>query len=204
MSLEAPTIQQDGLQKTHFNASMFLGYPSQMPSLNTPLDCLSIGPELRDYIFAHRPPRQYVDEFFNFADTWISFIPEKELRSGFSSEFNKLKGEEMLLLACIRLVTEPLPQGDPANKQYLAVKMTFLNTEIDGVLSVCLLQALLLILLYEYGHGIYPSAYMTLGACTRYLAALRIETGPCSVAPSDWIDIESRRRLWWSVYVMER
>lgn len=110
----------------------------------------------------------------------------------------------MLLLACIRLVTEPLPEGDRANKQYLAVKMTFLNTEINGVLSVRLLQALLLLLLYEYGHGIYPCAYMTLGACTRYLAALRIETGPCSVTPSGWIDIESRRRLWWSVYVMER
>lgn len=204
MSLEAPTIQQDDLEKTNFNASMFLGYPSQVPSSNCSVDCLSVGPELRDYIFSHRPPRQYVDEFFNVADTWISFIPEKELRSGFSSEFNNLNGEEMLLLACIRLVTEPLPGGDPATKQYLAVKMTFLNTEIYGVLSVRLLQSLLLLLLYEYGHGIYPGAYMTLGACTRYLAALRIETGPCSVESSGWIDIELRRRLWWSVYVMER
>jgi len=175
-----------------------------MPSSSALPDGIFIGADLREYVFANRPPRQYVAEYIDIADSWMPFIPQQELRTRLSSEASQLQGEEVLLLACIRMITDPLPADDASNKQYLAVKLTFLNAEIDGILSVRLLQALLLLLIYEYGHGMYPCAYMTLGACTRYLAALGIKTDPCCVGPTSWIAVESQRRLWWSIYVIER
>lgn len=205
MSLEAPIVREDSIQKTLLSAELFLGHPNHQVSISrAPLDNVPINTGSRDYIFANRPPREWIGEFIDTVDPWMPFIPIRELQTRFSNECPDLQGDEVLLLACIKLTTEPLPSGDASNKHYLAIKSAFLNAEIDRIPSIRQLQALLFILFYEYGHGMYPSAYMTLGACIRYLAILGIGTETPWVRPTSWMAAESQRRLWWSVYIMER
>ncbi|CAL5869007.1 uncharacterized protein PFLUO_LOCUS3235 [Penicillium psychrofluorescens] len=169
----------------------------------TALESTSVGADVLEYIYGPgQTERQlWISDFIKIVDPWMPYIPISELHTRLLNESKQLKGEDILLLACIKLNTEPCPEGQPVNKQYLAVKSTFVSAEIYGTLSIRLLQASLLLLLYEHGHGIYPSAYTTLGVCARYLGALDIETGPYA---GDWMDGEQRRRLWWVVYVMER
>ena len=164
----------------------------------------AVGTDVLEYVYGpgQTERQKWISDFVSIVDPWMPFIPLNELRTRLLNESRQLKGEDVLLLACIKLNTEPLPGGQPVNKQYLAVKSTFVRTEIYGVLSISLLQASLLLLLYEHGHGIYPSAYTTLGGCARYLGALDIETGSEQHFASDWMDGEQRRRLWWFVYVM--
>lgn len=145
-------------------------------------------------------PNQLIADFLETVDTWMPFIPRQDLwrlASNMSS-----KGEDILLLACIQLMMEPLHDGEAVHKKYLAVKAAFMNAEIGGGLTIRSLQALLLVLFYEYGNALFPSAYMTIGACIRYARALGIETS--SDESRGWIENETRRRLWWTIYVMER
>ena len=46
------------------------------------------------------------------------------------------------------------------------------NVELTA--PILYLQALILVALYEYGHGIYPAAWMTVGQCVRYADFLGI------------------------------
>lgn len=50
----------------------------------------------------------------------------------------------------------------------MTAKQGFAGLEIGGIMSETVLQASLLILLYEIGHGIYPSAFLSAGSCVRY------------------------------------
>ncbi|KAJ5612048.1 hypothetical protein N7510_005242 [Penicillium lagena] len=185
---------------------MFLGYPNQTLPRPAALESAAVGADVLEYIYgpSQTERQQWISDFIKIIDPWMPFIPLSELHTELLNESSQLKGEDVLLLACIKLNTEPLPGRQPVNKQYLAVKATFLNAEIYGTLSIRLLQASLLLLLYEYGHGIYPSAYTTLGGCARYLGALDIEPDLERNYASNWMDGEQRRRLWWFVYVMER
>jgi hypothetical protein len=62
------------------------------------------------------------------------------------------------------------------------------------------------IALYEFGHAIYPAAYLTIGAMARYGISSGIDgSGPSQMPPpSDWIEDEERKRIWWAVLILDR
>lgn len=206
IALEPPASESDGTLRVRYNAAMFLGYPRQSLPRPPAHQSVAVGPEVLSFVYGGgiMERQRWIADFMVTVDPWVPFIPLEELQTRLLSESSELKGEDVLLLAGIKLNTLPLPESQPVNKAYLAVKSNFVSAEIYGTLSVRLLQALILLLIYEYGHGIYPSAYTTLGSCARYLAALDIETGTDRDYLNDWRDGEARRRLWWFVYVMDR
>jgi hypothetical protein len=95
------------------------------------------------------------------------------------------------------------------NDFYHAVKNFSYEVESASFLSIHVLQAGILIALYELGQAIYPAAYLTVGDCARYGLALGInEFAPASNAHSvvslSWNDTEERRRVWWAVLSLDR
>lgn len=185
---------------------MFLESPSQTIPVPSSLKKDAVGADVLEYIYGsgRTQQEQWVSNFINVVDTWMPFIPLDELHTRLLDENSQPSAEHVLLLACIKMNADTLPENQPLNKQYLAVKSSFVTMEIYGTLSIRLLQASLLLLFYEFGHGLFPSAYTTLGCCVQYLGALEIEATLEQKDASDWIDLEQKRRLWWSVYVMER
>ncbi|KAI0965285.1 hypothetical protein F4678DRAFT_453025 [Xylaria arbuscula] len=194
-------------QKTALStAAMFLDYRLFQTSLSRTLTgSVPIGPELRDYVINDKELSQRVDTFIEVFDAWMPFIPRQELREKLPGRVTQPDGEDILLFACMRNLTEPLKEEDPATKQYMAIKSIFVGAEVAGTITVGLLQALLLLLLYEFGHGLYPSAYMTLGTCIQHLVVLGVSgAGLSPIGAQSWVEQEKRRRLWWAVFVMER
>lgn len=72
------------------------------------------------------------------------------------------------------LITIFPPAGfhSPRTAVYNATKYFYL--EVEGSFYISVLQAGILIALYELGHGIYPAAFLSIGACARYAHALGI------------------------------
>ncbi|ETS75208.1 hypothetical protein PFICI_13692 [Pestalotiopsis fici W106-1] len=79
-----------------------------------------------------------------------------------------------LLLLAMKLITSQPQRGFAASENYLytASKRYAALLENVGTTSIVYLQAILLISLYEYGQGVYPAAYMTVGQCIRYAELL--------------------------------
>lgn len=97
--------------------------------------------------------------------------------------------------------------SNPQTPLYRAAKRFFLEVELSGVVSLAVLQAAILIAFYELGHGIYPLAYISVGICVRYGAALSIEprsTTSANALPASWIKEEERTRIWWTLLLLDR
>ena len=71
-----------------------------------------------------------------------------------------------------------------------------------------MLQAGILIAIYELGQAIYPAAYLTVGACARFGLGLAINTlskaPPGGVDERSWNEIEEKQRVWWAVLLLDR
>ncbi|KAL8945079.1 MAG: hypothetical protein Q9216_000063 [Gyalolechia sp. 2 TL-2023] len=96
---------------------------------------------------------------------------------------------------------------DPKSSLYLAIKRTLAETEIAGGFSLQLLQATILVTLYEVGHAIYPAAYMSAGTCARYALAQGIDaymTVDLNTTVTTLLDLEEKRRAWWAVFILDR
>lgn len=131
-----------------------------------------------------------------------------------------------LLFLCMKLMA-PRPQDDSENIYnpiYAAAKRFISTLEANGIVSLMMLQAYILVALYELGHSIYPAAWMTVGACARYGQVLGIHDSerapqllplvvsnsqrsfqcPTDRMQSSWTELEERRRSWWGVVILDR
>ncbi|RYP65812.1 hypothetical protein DL771_008113 [Monosporascus sp. 5C6A] len=91
--------------------------------------------------------------------------------------------------------TPRLQAGEPLWESSLNIfpSTAFLDTRLFRLVGLSIPrplcdvpQALILVALYEYGQGIYPAAWMTVGQC------------------GTWIEVEERRRTSWAVYILDR
>ncbi|KAI4170526.1 MAG: hypothetical protein LQ343_004903 [Gyalolechia ehrenbergii] len=101
----------------------------------------------------------------------------------------------------------PENNNDPKSPSYLAIKRTLAETEVAGIFSLQLLQATILVTLYEVGHAIYPAAYISAGTCARYALAQGIDaymTIDLNNAVMTLLDQEEKRRAWWAILILDR
>lgn len=157
-------------------------------------------------------PGNIATTYFETVHWWMPIISKR----GFFAHLNPLsprRGEINLLIRCMQLIcsdTSSVAQGDiDLPKAYQELKKLHFEMETAGVLSLRVLQAGLLISLYEIGNAIYPAAYMTVGACARYGLALgidRLVLDPTADHEGLWArsEIEENRRAWWMILLLDR
>lgn len=152
----------------------------------------------------------HVSAFFNGVHKWLPILDEERFRARLSGIApTELPADISLLLLCMRLVASTpsdLPGNGARTDIYLTAKQGFLNLEMAGVMSVECLEAGLLVSLYEINHAIYPSAFLSVGACTRYGQAMGF--GGLNTLklrrPYNRSELEESRRLWWAIILLDR
>ncbi|KAF5681842.1 hypothetical protein FDENT_7909 [Fusarium denticulatum] len=189
---------------THFPASMFLDidcYVWSHPKLPVPsgvipapvLTLLSQGNVVLDAS----------QNYFATIHAWFPMISKKRMDMGLPVQ-NAGTDLEMLFLG-MKLVTTPAIDINHS-ALYDTAKSFLANLESNGVISLLCLQAMILVALYEYSHAIYPAAWMTIGSCARYSDTLGITPGDYSPLGqvTTWTEAEERRRIWWSIYILDK
>jgi len=98
------------------------------------------------------------------------------------------------------------PVERPQNAAYIAAKRFFLELELVGVVSIQVLQAGILLALYEIGHAIYPSAFVSVAMCARYTQGLGIDwkSKAHKREAFSWVEAEERNRVRWAVVLLDR
>ena len=90
---------------------------------------------------------------------------------------------------------------------YQDVKSFYNYIESQNGFSIQMIQALLLIALYETGNSIYPAAYLSVGNSARLGHAMGLHARHVpQMLPrcNTWTEQEERRRVWWGVIIMDR
>ncbi|KIW31640.1 uncharacterized protein PV07_03258 [Cladophialophora immunda] len=147
-------------------------------------------------------------EYFRTVHCWWSIISKHSFYNRLMNPLVPRQGDVVLLLLCMKLITwRPSEEGkDPRTPLYLAAKHYATELEVVGSFSIRGLQAAVLIAVYEFAHGIYPSAFLSVASCARYGRALNIHltltesSGSCV----NCFQSEEKRRLWWAILILDR
>ncbi|EEU33608.1 uncharacterized protein NECHADRAFT_89325 [Fusarium vanettenii 77-13-4] len=194
--------------ENHFPALFFLdsSYFQQTKS-QLQMPTLELPPEF-DSIDAQSNMHD-VDVYFNSIHTFLPIVSKLRLYRELTAPQSCRKPDTALLLITMQLHTRSLDSSDPPNRElYGLAKACCSHVERSNILSVRLLQATLLITLYEIANAIYPAAYLSVGHCARLGHAIGIhdfKRAPQMLhTPTSATELEERHRVWWAVIVLDR
>jgi hypothetical protein len=152
--------------------------------------------------------RIFGSHFFNTVQSWMPIISKTRFYDHYLHPLSQPRADLALLFLCMKLIISMPPKHtkNPQTAIYFAAKQFYLEVETAGIFSIQVLQAGLLISLYELGHAIYPSAFLSIGVSARYSCALGINGNATSQIskPSTWVEQEETRRVWWAIVILDR
>lgn len=152
--------------------------------------------------------QQDAAEYFSTVHCWWSIISKQSFYNNLMNPLIPRRADAHLILLCMKLITwsPSAEEQDPRTSLYFAAKQYFTELEAAGVFSIRALQSGVLIAVYELGHGIYPSALLSIASCARYVRALDISLRPNTDSAQSLSSFESeeRRRVWWAVLILDR
>ncbi|KAK3395625.1 hypothetical protein B0T20DRAFT_487014 [Sordaria brevicollis] len=116
-----------------------------------------------------------VARYFSTTNTWFAIVDRVEFEALLKNIWVAPSAETSVLLLGMSLITR-LPQNHNLNGMadsvYLSVKTMLSVVKTKVCLSIPLMQAELLIAMYEASHGINQQAYMSVGSCCQLSRAL--------------------------------
>lgn len=183
---------------------------SREVSLEIPRNTLDIPQDVTSNLGDRQRVQEAALEFFRI--TWMPIISRKRYFNTVLNPLSPLRRPTALLALCMKLCClEPHhDDGDERISLYRLVKQFYSEVESTEGLCVQVLQAGILIAIFEIGDAIYPAAYLTVGSCSRYGVAMGLDKinqdrmgGEYNRAVS-WIEIEERRRAWWGILILDR
>ena len=181
--------------------SEFQTQPDHAPDVQVPT-------EVFGYLGNQSSIDQMIRGYFESVDTWMPIINRAKLEKSVAKSQDRLRADLALLLLCMRLVQEvPEDGGGEESLLYTTAKQLYFTLEMAGVYTLTKLQANLLIVVYELGHAVLPSAYVSIGNCARQGIILGIHDHHApQLYPKarNWLEWEERLRVWWLVMILDR
>lgn len=173
--------------------------------LQLPLASVPLSQDIMSFI---GDPWQVAEQWFRETSPWLPILSSKHFTTNVLQPLPALSADVLLLLACMKVMAwAPSGESNPRTPSYIAAKRSLLEAEIMGVLSVSMLQAMIVLNLYEIGHAIYPAAYFSIGSCARYGMALgidRLNVADLNGRELSLLEQEERRRAWWIIVILDR
>lgn len=118
--------------------------------------------------------QQVANQYFSTTHTWMPIISKKRMNLG--HQLWEGGPDLALLFLTMKLISSPLDEATEASASdlYTASKRFLSLLEASGCVSLIHLQGMFLVALYEFCHGIYPAAWMSIAACARYAEMLAL------------------------------
>lgn len=181
------------------DASAFRSFRLELPRAG-----VVVPADIKDLIGGQAEITSVAGEFFTTIHKWWPILCKQKFYSQLLNPLTQLRADVALLLLSMKLIiwrpSRAIPE--PRTPLYQTSKQFYSVMEESGVASIYILQSGILIALYEFGHGIYPAAYLSIGACARW--GMMYELDDMEDRGQRWIDAEERKRAWWAVLILDR
>lgn len=152
--------------------------------------------------------RKVASQYFENIQPFMPMISKKLFYERHLNPLAPTQTDVLLLCFCMKIFTwnPSEDDSDPQTPDYLSAKHFMVDVEVAGIFTLQVLQASLLIAIYEIGHGIYPAAQFSVGACAARGVALDLEKEWINGTTSrlSWVEQEERLRVWWAIVILER
>lgn len=187
-----------------FPASLFLDAPAFHDfQLELPRASTIIPLYAREHIGDASSIKSLASEYFDRINWW-PILCKPRFHAQFLNPLSRLRTDGALLIISMRILLRNPLNGDSNSNHslYRIAKQFHSEIERSGVGSVQFLQASVLIALYEFAHGIYPAAFLSVGACARLGVAFGFDR--MEGQEHNWIEVEERKRIWWAIFILDR
>ncbi|KAF4953353.1 hypothetical protein FSARC_12404 [Fusarium sarcochroum] len=112
-----------------------------------------------------------------------------------------------LTLLCMKICTiNPKSLSPSQDSSYTLAKSLCSAAESAGLVSLRLVQALVLLAVYEFSHAIYPASYLTIGRAARLGMLMGWHDRDAQQLfklGDSWSKREEQRRTWWTIFVLD-
>lgn len=162
------------------------------------------------YLGDHPHRIAILEAYFRTVHQWMPVVGKIRLDALASTETQvRPRADYALLVLAMKLVQRvPSSSKDAAQDAlYIATKEFSAKLDIACVHTLLKLHASILIAIYEAGHGIFPSGYISMGNCVTQAVAMGIqhtEAPQILATPRTWMDWEERQRVWWLLVILDR
>lgn len=151
-----------------------------------------------------------VCHYFGTINTWFTVVDRTHFEERLGRLWAEPSAELGLLALCMHLIARPPTESPTVSMQnsiYHSIKTLCGVVAAHAPLSVSLLQANLLICLYELGHLMPQQTYLTLGMCSTIVRAFGwLEES--FWGQDQWIgrakELKLCSILWWSMVFLEK
>lgn len=120
-------------------------------------------------ILVNRPRvREAVSLYFNGVNTWFTIIERAGFERQLETTWDKLPAEASAMALCMALIAHPpnqKPSKGMGDTAYHSTKAILSLVQSKVPMSIQLLQAELLVALYEFSQSMPQQAYLSLGRC---------------------------------------
>ncbi|KAL6791000.1 hypothetical protein J3E68DRAFT_438769 [Trichoderma sp. SZMC 28012] len=202
-SIDSGDQVSTGTQTNRFPPSFFIDpYIFQSCSTQIPQSRVTVPSRVIEYLEDVALFKGLAAEFFATVHQWMPIISRIRLHSLLTNQpLHQQEPDAILLLLSIKLVLSVPDQNESVSEIYSTTKQFFLMAEMAGCLTLQLVQAGIMISLYELGHGIYPAAFSTIATCARYGTALGID----DLTATDLTNAggEEKLRVWWGILIVD-
>lgn len=206
-------IQSPSASASSFSVNIAICFlaPALFREAGLEIPRLDIG--LPDEVALHLGNSQQIQETASkfFQITWMPIVSCKRYLADILNPLSPSRRPTALLALCMKLCCLSVHDDEGLRKTslYRLAKAFYCDVESTQALCVQVLQAAILIAIFEIGDAIYPAAYLTVGVCARYAIAMgldNINKDRMGGEPNtmSWMEIEERRRAWWAVLILDR
>lgn len=152
---------------------------------------------------------QSAARYFASVHGWLPVVSRHRFYRGLSSHGINSETSWMLLGYAMQLAAhtpEASATGDCSQDPlYRRVRRLLIVGDAEMEPCLDLVQARLLLAVYELGHGIRSAVYLTIGACARMALDLGLDRAQTLHDGDATSSLEEeRRRVWWGIVILER
>jgi hypothetical protein len=141
--------------------------------------------------------------YFRTIDVWLPILSPKKCIDKLENITSENNPELSNLLLCMYLATRQ--PGNPSGikemqtEVYFEAKTLLTTLTSSGSITIEVIQAGLLLSLYEQGHGMIDVAQLTMSVCTRMAMKMKVAL---RAAPE--LQNTDFGRLWWGLVILDR
>jgi hypothetical protein len=184
--------------------------PALFASMDTTEDVHSFSCRCLSDILGHRQGVEHVvASYFSGVNTWFTVVERATFDASLEEMWKTPSAETAVLVLCMRLIIRsPMSNSvaGMADSLYLSAKTMLNLVQSKVALSMPLLQAELLVAMYEFSHAMPQQAYMTVGRCFQITKAFGWHYEPFwsderqALAPRE---LKLCSILWWAVVYID-
>lgn len=147
-------------------------------------------------------------QYFNSIHLWFPVLSESSFYDRLPAVFSQPCAEFSLLCLSMALAITVPPEKETMksfSSLYMLVKSSIAIVEAADIHCMQVVQARLLVALFEVGHGIEPAAFMSLATTARAAAAIGLNKGlDIGSGDDDVAKTEEGLRVWWGIVMVDR